>query len=781
MADLVASLRRKAAATRRECVSSVRCGDRLRSCVPCHVIHLPDTGTKHWVLDGDSVQNLPNGQVTARPEQLQRLLSLEAGSAVGATRRPSCRPAASRLKVPLRALRLLLLAVALPAALVAAPLYMRYRVYGDQLYPAAASDMRVIDARVSTTWCQRQLVRVNRTFNAFLMPELPQIRAQPVRLSMVRHLELDDDFKEYWAYYLLKGSSITVSTCARWPGASLIVIRGHKHLHECAYIGDDSSEEEEEQLLREAAEQGVPAAVTTSPLSLPQATPARVAQSKGEDDDEDSPANSPSVMRRLRPGVIIHKKPGPIAQHELINHSDDADHHYEPEEDLHKVAHNLIHAGVRVIPPPKSKLRVTTNKPKRSSEKSAGISTKVTDDEHKIRHNQARSSTTSMWENSESSAEATPATRSSAAIQNISATSNQLTRGQNIKNVSSSITPYLHIDTKIQTSVSNDTGGQPTSAEIFEEVLHKIQQLGPRGQKVLRRLNKQLGGDEDGEKLRMVLKQMLENYDKKHGSVPASGQQNPQNRTRRETALPTSKLHEIIANVVHQKKEGSLDHTSTSEEKIRSRRHLKLASELIDDDAEADAGIEEIDLVPDGFADHHAVINETDPLDMSNSEFWSSFSSSEEALLNCAGLVLNLPLTPSRLCNASESEESLNKAGLHNTLTYIIPATGYYFFVFNSENEVQTNYMRAYFQLEKRVYNVSYALDACVNSTEACSLPLDFWSNEKVVLELPAPLKPNDSEWNNEYVIQSTCEPRTALYLVCVIAVPLLILIFAFQ
>lgn len=32
----------------------------------------------------------------------------------------------------------------------------------------------------------------------------------------------------------------------RWPGASLILIRGHRHLHECAYIGDDSSEELQE-------------------------------------------------------------------------------------------------------------------------------------------------------------------------------------------------------------------------------------------------------------------------------------------------------------------------------------------------------------------------------------------------------------------------------------------------------------------------------------------------------------------------------------------------------
>lgn len=33
---------------------------------------------------------------------------------------------------------------------------------------------------------------------------------------------------------------------SRWPGASLIMIKGHRHLKECAYIGDDSSEELDE-------------------------------------------------------------------------------------------------------------------------------------------------------------------------------------------------------------------------------------------------------------------------------------------------------------------------------------------------------------------------------------------------------------------------------------------------------------------------------------------------------------------------------------------------------
>lgn len=56
----------------------------------------------------------------------------------------------------------------------------------------------------------------------------------------------------------------------RWPGSSLIVIRGHKHLHECAYIGDDSSEELDE--IYEAIQDGTyvhPNASTNNPPNKP--------------------------------------------------------------------------------------------------------------------------------------------------------------------------------------------------------------------------------------------------------------------------------------------------------------------------------------------------------------------------------------------------------------------------------------------------------------------------------------------------------------------------------
>lgn len=108
-----------------------------------------------------------------------------------------------------------------------------------------------------------------------------------------------------------------------------------------------------------------------------------------------------------------------------------------------------------------------------------------------------------------------------------------------------------------------------------------------------------------------------------------------------------------------------------------------------------------------------------------------------------------------------------------------VPTNGYYFFVFNSENEVQPNYISVLFHLKKTLYNVSNPVAACSNSTQTCAVDLKFFSSEKLVMELPA--QGNDSLWNEEFVVVSECEPRTAIYVVCVIAVPVFVILFAFS
>lgn len=69
--------------------------------------------------------------------------------------------------------------------------------------------------RVLLLHLQSQNVQMNASFDAYLMPETPKIAPRAQKLQMSRHFELDDDLKEYWGFYLLKGSEVTVSSCAR--------------------------------------------------------------------------------------------------------------------------------------------------------------------------------------------------------------------------------------------------------------------------------------------------------------------------------------------------------------------------------------------------------------------------------------------------------------------------------------------------------------------------------------------------------------------------------------
>lgn len=48
------------------------------------------------------------------------------------------------------------------------------------------------------------------------MSNEPNIKVESTPVSMMRHLILEDDMKEYWGFYLLRGSSVTVSTCVRY-------------------------------------------------------------------------------------------------------------------------------------------------------------------------------------------------------------------------------------------------------------------------------------------------------------------------------------------------------------------------------------------------------------------------------------------------------------------------------------------------------------------------------------------------------------------------------------
>ncbi|XP_014478804.1 PREDICTED: uncharacterized protein LOC106746578 [Dinoponera quadriceps] len=656
-------------------------------------------------------------------------------------------PRRSSCKVPFRLLRLCTLVIFLPSILIAGPMYLRYHVYSEQLYPLTVSDQRLIDARISTIWCQSQLIKANATFNAYLMSGEPAVQSEAVPVSMTRHLILEDDMKEYWGFYLLRGSSVTVSTCVRWPGASLTIIRGHKHLHECAFIGDDSSEELEE-LLETAQEQGL---LTTNGTT-----------------EATSLSNVPEKMRRAGQDVHFHHEDG--VQRSNVSESIEYSHQPGGSHELDaKALRNILTQILAKTLDMKRKKENPHHHYKSVFRESANIdkfdkltttsTTKHSEISGQPHHPLPRQKAISRFgnhkETSESSTESKLMSSSASFFSEEKSSEEEEGRRRHDeakleiqKNSTSSSSSSLDVrrgstisDVRTETVVSRETMQAETenkrldSAEMFQDVLRKISSLGSRGRQMLRKLMDEIDAQGvEGEALRRLVNETMN------------------------------------------------DERLTSEAKHRRRRDLVLSSPLYRDltweDEDGDAPLEEGMLNPDGIAEHRGTVNETDLNDRSNSEFWSSFSSSEERLLECKGLILNLPLTPHRQCTPKHESRHVT-ASFANTVTYKVPLNGYYFFVFNSENEIQPNYVRVQFDLLKTVYNTSNPVYSCKNSTKECSLPFNIFSNERTILEVP--LSGNDSQWNEEYMVVSMCVPRTTIYFICVVMVPLLILCFAFQ
>lgn len=75
-------------------------------------------------------------------------------------------------------------------------------------------------------WCEGQELRMNGSFNAYLLHERPKLQRYRQHVTMRRKMMLQDDIKEYWGFYLLRGSFVKLSVCARHEGASFIIVKG---------------------------------------------------------------------------------------------------------------------------------------------------------------------------------------------------------------------------------------------------------------------------------------------------------------------------------------------------------------------------------------------------------------------------------------------------------------------------------------------------------------------------------------------------------------------------
>ena len=62
---------------------------------------------------------------------------------------------------------------------------------------------------------QAQNIQMNGSFSAYLLHETPKLKRDFESHTMLRHMRLRDDVKEYWGFFLQKGSIVTINLCTR--------------------------------------------------------------------------------------------------------------------------------------------------------------------------------------------------------------------------------------------------------------------------------------------------------------------------------------------------------------------------------------------------------------------------------------------------------------------------------------------------------------------------------------------------------------------------------------
>ncbi|XP_053662705.1 uncharacterized protein LOC128711845 [Anopheles marshallii] len=155
-----------------------------------------------------------------------------------------------------------------------------------------------------------------------------------------------------------------------------------------------------------------------------------------------------------------------------------------------------------------------------------------------------------------------------------------------------------------------------------------------------------------------------------------------------------------------------------------------------------------------------------------------SVSSFENSLLSCydGDILLAHSFPPSKSCQSVQYLEGAS----HTVTKHEVVSDGYYYYIFYSDNDYVQNDIHAMFDIYKPTFQYSNISDSkgCINSTH-CSFPITFWSNERVIVEVPT-RDGIEHEDDDITLLVSTCHPRMAIYIIFPVSVLILVLTCAF-
>ncbi|XP_066956529.1 uncharacterized protein [Macrobrachium rosenbergii] len=566
------------------------------------------------------------------------------------------------LQGPRRVLRLCLFALVIPAVLITIPLYVRLVLYPPGHYPMMPTDQRLIGRHVSGVWCQAQSTHMNGSFNTYMSDGPPGVRGERRRHVMLHTMKMKDDVKEYWGFHLLQGSTVTISSCARWDGGQLMILRGIENLRRCAWIGEEDSAEdmvEDDDIISEER-------MKIRKQLLGEEN--RHNRNSNEKEEEEAPVmgnrqhseeRRQNIAQLLRKAIEISKDKKEILK---ILHSEGKDQDY------------ALHGQI---------INQETD-------------TENGSEKHKIVHK---------------------------TLQNDRANEKETLTGEQ---------EGLTHTTEIRAG-----GFKVVSGVLRNETKRRLKNLTRKGKRKQQQPKKQRSG------------------------------RRRQNRNMTEEVLPKEEEETSL----RLKRFAEDDESGGAFEDLDAGDILGILEDPKEDrevnETSAEMTVGGKVFYPEGLKFERGKFNQTTLNDRSNEEHRSSYSSSEEALASCDGVIFTLPLVPFRNCH-------FKNTGL-NKITYDIPITGTYYFVFSSDNEIYANDLFFNLTMDRVVYDTEFSEKICTNATD-CSLPLSFWSNEQAVVEVP-----EQGDWDNAYVLDTRCEPRVYVYLTLLLLVPLFIMCCAFH
>lgn len=135
-----------------------------------------------------------------------------------------------------RVIAFCILTAVLPASLIILPLYLRHTVFADVIYPIAESDIIEIRDGISSVFCQRHILQMNTSFNAFQLNQKPEVSKNRKHIRLKKSMSLPDDTLEYWGFYLLRGATVALKVCSRYDGSRILVVKGERNLRTCGLL-----------------------------------------------------------------------------------------------------------------------------------------------------------------------------------------------------------------------------------------------------------------------------------------------------------------------------------------------------------------------------------------------------------------------------------------------------------------------------------------------------------------------------------------------------------------